>query len=376
MSIVGLGWCDRSFPSVCCLMLLARTAFAGPVDLETWVNDFGGTVGRGDDGGIEAIDLSRSWISDIDLGRLAGIDTLQRLSLAQTHITDAALEVVESLPALRELDLFFCEHITDSGASMLREASGLERLIVRGTKISDSGVKFLTELVHLRSLDIGITEVSDATIDLLEAVPALESLAVGGNRVGEVGISSLRSLKRLRYLDLSGAQETDSGIWVANVTDLNLDQVGDLGGLESLNLAAPSRHYVDAVSSGVPRIRGAIRVTDFGTLQLARLTSLRRLNLTGSMLTAAGIRHLRSLDSLEHLNLAHGERIGNAAGAALAELHSLRSVNVSYTQFGDEGLFALRDHPNLLRIIAVGARITDEGVSEFVSAHPGGDVVY
>ncbi len=366
----------RLFLATCAFPLLAGGAGAGSAEFETWVRELGGTVLLGPDGEIQEVDLSRSWISDLDLGRLAGIDTLRHLVLAQTHVTDSALDVVASLPGLRGLDLFFCEHVTDSGASILRKATRLERLNVRGTKISDSGVKFLTELEQLRWLDIGITEVSDATVELLEAVPGLESLAIGGNRVGEVGISSLRSLKRLKHLDLSGAQETDSGIWAVTVTDLNLDEIGDLEGLESLNLASPSKQYVDAVSSGVPRLRGAIRVTDFGAVQLARLSNLRRLNLTRSMLTAAGIRNLQPLARLEDLNLSHAGGIDDAAGPELAGLTSLRSLNVSYTQFGDDGLSALRDHPNLRRVVAAGTRLTEKGISEFVAAREGRDVVH
>ena len=56
------------------------------------------------------------------------------------------------------------------------------------------------------------------------------------------------------------------------VTDLNLDEIASLKNLESLNLAAPSNEYVMAISTGVPRLRGAIRVTDFGGEAMAGLT--------------------------------------------------------------------------------------------------------
>ena len=222
-----------------------------------WVRLHGGTVTSDAAGSILGVDLRRSWINDIDLERLKGLDRLESLALAQTHVTDSALAILATLPSLRELDLFFCEHITDSGASQIRRAPGLERLNVRGTKISDSGVKFLTELEHLRTLDIGISEIGDPSIELLEAMPHLEALAIGGNRIGEAGIASLKALKRLRHLDLSGAQVTDSGIWTVTVTDLNLDEIGALTGLESLDLGAPSPDYVEAISSGgAPAQRG------------------------------------------------------------------------------------------------------------------------
>ncbi len=343
--------------------------------IDDWVRSHGGTLSRNPAGEIVAIDLNRSWVNDIDLERIRGLRSLEVLGLAQTHITDSALAIVESLPSLRELDLFFCEHVTDAGASQLRAAPGLEKLNVRGTKISGSGVKFLTELATLRSLDIGITEIDDPSIELMEALPRLESLAIGGNRISEAGISSLRGLRQLRHLDLSGAQVTDSGIWAVVVTDLNLDEIGSLPGLESLNLSAPSPDYVDAVSSGVPRLRGAIRVTDFGASQLARLESLRRLNLSRSYLTAAGIGKLHGLERLEELVLANAKSIGDDVGRALAGLVSLKTLDVSFTSFGDRALAALRDHPKLGRLVAAGTPLSEEAVADFVQSRPGRSVI-
>lgn len=355
---------------------LQSAAAQSPVDIAAWVLSMRGAVERDSAGDLREIDLSRSWVTDADLRRLAGETSLVSLKLAQTHVSDGALEIVASLPALRELDLFFCEHITDAGASLLRGASRLERLNVRGTKISDSGVKFLTELQNLEVLDVGITEISDASVGLLEALPNLRMLAIGGNKIGEPGIASLRSLRDLRHLDLSGAQVTDSGIWAVTVTDLNLDEVAALRELESLNLAAPSHEYVMAISSGVPRLRGAIRVTDLGAKRLAALTKLRKLNLSRSSLTSEGIRNLRGLDHLEELVLSHVTSLDDTAGNALALLPSLRIVDVSFTSFGDAGVGALQEHPSLHRLVAVGTGVTEVAAAEFVAANPSRDVIH
>lgn len=356
-------------------LLMPSVAATDTKAIAEWVRLHGGSVTSDESGEILAIDLSRSWISDIDLEKLRGLERLESLALAQTHVTDSALAAVASLPALRELNLFFCEHVTDAGASQLRRARHLEKLNVRGTKISDSGVKFLAELKELRTLDIGITEIGDPSIELMEAMPHLESLAIGGNRIGEPGIASLRALKRLRHLDMSGAQETDSGIWAVTVTDLNLAEIGALSGLESLNLAAPSPDYVEAVSSGVPRLKGAIRVTDFGAAHLGRLTALRRLDVSRSSLTSAGIERLGGLSLLEELILAHVKSIDDSAGPALAALPALKTLDVSFSRFGDTGLGALRDHQNLERIVAAGSLVSEGAMAEFVAARPGRDAI-
>ncbi|MDE0110543.1 MAG: hypothetical protein OXN96_22295 [Bryobacterales bacterium] len=344
-------------------------------DIEAWVLDMGGAVERNSAGDLQTIDLSRSWVTDADLRSLEGAASLASLKLAQTHVSDSVLEVVASLPALRELDLFFCEHITDAGASLLRQASLLERLNLRGTKISDSGVRFLTEIKTLEVLDIGITEISDASVGLLEALPNLEGLAIGGNKIGEPGITSLRSLRQLQHLDLSGAQVTDSGVWAVTVTDLNLDEIAGLQRLESLNLAAPSPEYVEAISTGVPRLRGAIRITDFGAKQLAALSKLRKLNLSRSLLTSEGIQNLRGLDDLEEVVLSHSRSLDDSAGTALASLPSLQVVDVSFTAFGDSSIAALREHPSLRRLIAVGTAVTEAAASEFTAANPAREVI-
>lgn len=356
---------------------LALAGAAGPVpgELERRVLDLGGSLQRGPSGEIRAIDLSRSWVTDVDLEWLRDLDGLEGLALGQTHISDAALRAVAAINGLRRLDLFFCEHVTDSGASALRAAADLERLNVRGTKISDSGLKFITELRRLRELDLGITEISDASIELLEALPRLESLAIGGNRIGELGVAGLRALKGLRELDLSGAQVTDSGVWAVGITDLTLGEIGAMSSLESLNLAAPSQEYVLAISSGVPRIRGGIRVSDFGAKHLARLAGLRKLNLTRSTLTSEGLETLGRLTALEELVLAHVSTIGDGSGPALARLASLEVLDLSYTGVGDAALDALVHHPRLRRVGLVGTKVSAEAVDRFVRASNGREVI-
>ncbi len=356
------------------LALLCPVALgADSAQVEEWIRRQGGSCRRGVEGRIVGVDLRRTWIGDLDLQRLAGLTGLESLALGQTHVTDDALSIVSALPSLRELDLFFCEHITDAGASRLRRAAKLERLNVRGTKISDSGVKFLTELRRLRSLDIGITDISDPAVELLEALPHLESLAIGGNRIGEAGVAGLRALNSLRRLDLSGVQVIDSGIPVVKVTDRNLEEIGALRGLESLNLAAPNEEYAAAAGK---RFLGSIRVSDAGADHLRRLTGLRRLNLSRSHLTAAGIERLRPLVRLEELVLAHVKAVDDEAGAALAGFPALRMLDVSGTRFGDAGLAALRDRPALRKLIAAETLLSEEAVALFLAARPGRSVIH
>jgi Leucine-rich repeat (LRR) protein len=106
-------------------------------------------------------------------------------------------------------------------------------------------------------------------------------------------------------------------------------------------------------------------ISDADLAKVARLTGLRKLDLSQTKITDAGmehlnslprvvelncyfaefltddaVRHLRGWKNLEHLNL-HGTRIGSKSLAHLAQITSLRWLDVGFTDVDDEGFEAL-----------------------------------
>lgn len=81
-------------------------------------------------------------------------------------------------------------------------------------------------------------------------------------------------------------------------------------------------------------------VTDEGLSKLAKFTQLRRLNLSLTGITAAGMRHLAGLKNLVVLNL-YGSKVGDGAEEAIAALPSLKRIYLWQSAFTADGCSVL-----------------------------------
>ena len=82
---------------------------------------------------------------------------------------------------------------------------------------------------------------------------------------------------------------------------------------------------------------------------------------TDSRITAAGIRQLIGLPKLEHLRL-RGSGIDDAAVGAIAKITSLKILNIPRGEFTDAGLEPLKALPNLVQLRVGSPRVTDVGM--------------
>ena len=360
---------------VCCLFASLANG-AELQDLEDRVVDWGGSVSRDARGRIVIVDLRASWVTDIDLQDLTAAPSIERLDLSHTHITDVGLESVAELPNLRSLNLLFCEHITEAGVAHLKDAPRLERLNLRGARVSDSGMAFLAQIETLKSLDIGVTQITGPAFESLEALVELEELSIGGNRVADLGLSYLQTLPLLRRLDASGSQVTDSGVWGVTVTDVNVESIALLAGLEELNLAASDAEYIANIGDGVPRLRNRIELTDVGIAKLIDLERLRNLNLSRSGITSKGADLLSDLPDLETLTLAHAAALDDSAAHAFLKMPKLRVLDLTAVDVTDTLLVQLASHPSLEKLLVPETGVTAEGAAQFRRAAPNCNLIW
>jgi len=289
--------------------------------------------------GQTALDLTASWTTDGDLDRVAGMAKLERLSLAQTRVTDAGLDRLRELQSLRELDLYFAEFFTDDGIAALRGLRKLERLNLRGTRVTSRVFETISQLPALRSLDISYTQIDDAGVDLLAELPQLERLAIGGTRIGVVALAGLKLLPALRHLDVSGMQRVDSGHWGLTLNGQVLAELGALENLESLNLSGA---VLNDIGADKPGLKEEQRQSLDGLEKLHGLARLQRLDLSRTPVNAAGLRALRGLGQLRELSLALAKNVDDEAVPVLIAWRSLRSVRLEGTRITPVGLAKLR----------------------------------
>ncbi len=349
-------------------MMMTASAEAPKAEIAQWIEAQGGETVRGPDGGIAEVSLARTWATDSDVERVAEIKGLKRLDLSFTYVTDRGIERLQQLKQLEELNLDTAEFITDAATSYLRANRSLRKLTLRGTDITDVGLQYLAALTGLQSLDLSHTMLGDVGLESLPALAELKELHLGGTRISGINFNFLNLLPKLRKLSFNGIQRRNAGAcWSPLITDLDLDTISRLSGLEELNLGIGFGlgKAGKPVGGGNCQVAGGIQVTNLGLAKLARLKNLRRLDLSGAKINAAGIEALKGLPAMERLSLWNCVQLDDSIAAALASMPSLTSLDLSHTSVGDAALANLAGLAKLRRIYLTGTRVTPAGVQAF-----------
>jgi Leucine-rich repeat (LRR) protein len=351
---------------------IAAAAEAPQADIARSIEALGGDVVRGPDGNIVEVSLARTWASNNEIERVVEIKGLKRLDLSFTYVSDAGIERLQQLQQLEELTLDATEAITDAAASYLRANKHLRKLVLRGTDITDVGMPYLAALTGLKSLDLSHTMVGDVGLESLPALSELEELDLGGTRITGINLSFLKLLPKLKKLSFNGIQRRNAGAcWTPLITDLDLDAISLLSGLEDLNLGigvSLGKTGV-AVGAGNCHVTGGIQLTDLGVVKLAKLTKLRRLDISGARITPAGLKALTSLP-LERLSLWNCSGLDDSAAPEYAALPKLSILDLSYTSASDGTLKSLAALPNLKFLYLTDTKVTPAGVEAFRKQRP------
>lgn len=100
---------------------------------------------------VSEVQLSKSNVTDQDLGRLRPFRRLKVLSLANRNITDTGLGLLPVFPQLKTLRIQGTQ-ITDDGLGHLAKFTSLEQLDLRGTAVTAAAIEELQE--HLPGTEI------------------------------------------------------------------------------------------------------------------------------------------------------------------------------------------------------------------------------
>jgi len=363
------------------LIAIATTVAAAELpqaNIARSIEGLGGQVVRGTDGNIVEVSLARTWASNNDIERVVEIKGLKRLDLSFTYVSDAGIERLQQLQQLEELTLDATESITDAAASYLRANKHLKKLVLRGTDITDVGMPYLATLTGLKTLDLSHTMVGDVGLESLPALSELEELDLGGTRITGINLNFLKLLPKLKKLSFNGIQRRNAGAcWTPLITDLDLDTISLLSNVEDLNLGVGvslGKTGV-AVGAGNCHVTGGIQLTDLGVAKLAKLTKLRRLDISGAKITPAGLKALKNLP-LERLSLWNCTALDDSAAPELAAIAKLTTLDLSYTSAGDGTLKSLETLPNLKLLYLTDTKVTPAAVEAFRKDKPASFVSY
>jgi internalin A len=239
--------------------------------------------------GLKHLDLDRSPVSDADLQHITSLCSLEYLSLPD-QITDTGLAYIAGLTSLKG---FYTgcigrgkSRITDLGLRHISRISSLEELYLRGEYMSDAGLE------HLKKL------------------PKLEYLCLYGSRFTDAGCVHIKEMPSLRILSFHEN--------LCRISDEGLAHIAQMPNLEILCL------------------HGMKNITDAGIALLAKIPSLRKLNIASSQVSDRGLEYLSQIKTLECLELPQDQRgITDKGLEYLSRLSNLNDLSISRIHFND-----------------------------------------
>ncbi len=324
---------DSAQPTTNAKLRLSAPSTQTEQAIAQWVTALGGkpTVREG---AVRAVDLSRTPVSDAQIAHLAGLRSLEELSLESTETGDSAAAAIARLGSLRRLNL---RHTTVSDKGLREFAAGLTKLeelrvdhtLVEGSgfgalptslrvlsasnlELRDESAQALVKL-PLRSMNVSYTDLTDNGFVQLAGIATLESLDATATEVGDKGVRALAALPALRELRISYGRFTDKG----------LDALRTAAALVTLEAARS-------------------RLTDSAITAIAAVRSVRHLNLDYTGITDKGVAALaEALPDIETLRLDTGN-ITDASVPVLSRLKKLRELNLYHTLVTQEGFDKLK----------------------------------
>lgn len=290
--------------------------------------------------------LSRTKVTDKDLEQLLPASQLADVSLYETAITDAGLDVIVKLPVLRSFTYSptISGRITDAGAKKLEAMTYLQGMRLDGTEITPAAAEALhRKLPHCNITISGKNYPSDGLISRLQngATPTPETavaFAPSHSTTGSLGVPTLfidPELERRAALFLleRGGRPTISVPQGPMTVITRADQLPATPFMvHDIDL-----NNVDFADEDLEKLRG--------------LGNVRNLQMVRTKVTDAGLKIIATFPTLQSLFLAN-------------------------TAVTDDGLQALAGHPKLSGVNANLTKVTAAGAERLHKATPNCQIYY
>jgi internalin A len=104
-------------------------------------------------------------LSDLGIGKLAGLKNLRVLDISQTRVSNAGLAPLAELPKLERLSLWRARRIDDRAAEHLVRMRSLQTLDLAETNVTDATLRQLASLENLRHLYLAGAKVTPEGVE-------------------------------------------------------------------------------------------------------------------------------------------------------------------------------------------------------------------
>ncbi len=111
---------------------------------------------------------------------------------------------------VQAVSLVHCD-VDDHDLPDLKNLTGLDSLILRGTKVTDKSAPRIGGLGKLKHLDMSLTQVTDESLVSIGRLTRLETLMLTSTSITDSGLDNLTGLRELQFLSVMDTGVTDSG---------------------------------------------------------------------------------------------------------------------------------------------------------------------
>jgi len=262
--------------------------------------------------GLRVLDLAGSNLSgSLNLGSIAKLPSLEELNLSNCNLTSASLNTLSKIETHKNLRVLYLDDndlsdLLDLG--FIAKLPSLEKLDLCGCRLTSACLNALSEIETHKSLRVLYLDGNDFT-DLLDLgsiakLPSLEKLVLSNCNLMSASLKTLSRIEtheNLKVLYLAGNDFTDL---------LDLGFVARVPSLEKLYLGNCSLTSASLKTLSRIEIRENLRVldlsyNDFSDLPdftfIAKLPSLKKLDLSCCSLTSASLNTLSRIETRENL---------------------------------------------------------------------------
>lgn len=279
---------------------------------------------------LETLRMQRTSVDDAAIAAFASLPKIKRLFLTQcTQITDAGLQSIQETSTLEVLDLHDCNLISDVGLSAVSQLTRLRGLKLYGPGITNDGIAKLSGLVNLESLSLADCQgIDDGALVHLKKLKKLRELSLFRDFIGDDGVAHLNGLTAMEKLRLRDTVVTAKAIselaGMKKLRDLDLSECG--------LLEDDAMPQVAKLTSLTKLNLWLTRVSDKGVAALTTLPSLEWLNLDQTEISDEGLKQLAKIKGLTYLHVGSNQKITDVGVSSLSALKQLEHLVVSNCQ--------------------------------------------
>ncbi len=364
---------------------------------------------------LRSLSLEKCGVTDADLTQLSKLEHLEELNLIGTKTVGEGLAALQSLQRLRSLEIdlspkkldfllscgmvhllpishgndrtavqsdgdvielelngFYGYDVTNDMLNGLERLKSLRKLSLIESKIDDHACLALARIANLEVLNLERTRITDLAMQSLSVFPSsnLHSLVLDETAVTPAGIDFLSKLSNLTALHLNRCSLDDSA----------LQPLGRLKDLTHLEIGSTEVRFDTEISdqsfSKLQHLNvNGSQITDDGLRRIAKLPSLRWLDLTRCRKFGNRIEALTECGTLEvlYLNLSD---VNDAAIPHLMKLKSLRTLSLNATHVTDSGVRQLKSMTGLKKLILSGTKVSHATVKDLQTILPNCEIIY